>query len=161
MCGCFCSSDPLAYKNKFKEKTKGICKSHEHMLIYSNLYWREYEKNEGFKCNNCEISINNNGCFHCRKCKYTLCPKCFDDLGGTITNDFQVNQKGQIDRHRHILNYVDINMRNVPLMGFPTFQCKFCKGFFLMEDAESWNCNRCGYDICDKCFIENGGKIIH
>ena len=159
MCGSCCTTDPLEFKNKYKEKNKGICKAHEHMLIYSNFYWREYE-GEGFICNICNTKMNNNGSFHCRRCKYTLCPKCFYDLGGEISNDFQVNQKGRIDKHKHILNYIDLNKRNIPASNYPTFKCRLCKGFFMMEDAESWNCERCGYDICDKCFIENGGKII-
>ena len=158
MGGC-CSTDPLEYKTKYKEKIKGICKSHEHLLIYSNFYWREYE-GEGFVCNNCNINIKNNGCFHCRKCKYTLCPKCFDDLRGTISNDFQVNQKGQMNRHKHILTYINLNSRNISSTHYPAFTCPICKGYFLMEESDSWNCSRCGIDICDKCFIENEGKII-
>ena len=160
MCGCFCSSDnPNAYRNKYKEKDKGICKAHPHMLLYSNFYWREY-KDQGFVCSICQEKMNNNGCFHCRKCNYTLCPKDFYNLDGKISNDFQVGQRGQINRHKHILTYMDINSRNIPLTSTPTYKCTFCSAYFLMEYAESWNCPRCGYDICDKCFIENGDKII-
>ena len=44
MCGCCTSNNPWEYKNKYKEKDKGICKQHEHMLIYSNFYWKQYNK---------------------------------------------------------------------------------------------------------------------
>ena len=157
--GTCCGTDPLVYKTKYKEKYKGICKAHEHMLIYSNYYWREYE-GEGFVCDNCEENINYNGCFNCRKCQYNLCPKCFDDLGGEISNSYQPNQKGTINNHSHILTYMDLTLRNIQATLNPTFQCKLCKGFFLMEDVEAWNCPRCGIDVCDKCFRENKGKII-
>ena len=40
------------------------------------------------------------------------------------------------------------------------FCITICGGFFLMEAVNAWNCPRCGYDYCDKCFIENNGKII-
>ena len=157
--GSCCESDPKAFRNKYKEKEKGITNLHEHMLIYSDLYWREYS-NEGFTCNKCNEPINNNGCFHCRKCNYSLCPRCFYDSNGEISNDYQVNQKGQIERHKHILIYRDINSRNIPITYNPTFKCRICGAFFLMEYAEAWNCTKCGYDICDKCFKENGGVII-
>ena len=159
MCGCCSSNDPLAYRNKYKEKEKGICSYHEHMLIYSNYYWREYYEKE-FTCSICQIKMNNNGYFLCRKCNYALCPKCFYYSDGKISNDFQVGLKGQISRHKHILTYMDLNARNIPVTTIPTYTCPYCKGVFLMEYAESWNCSRCGYDICDKCFIENDGKII-
>ena len=55
---------------------------------------------------------------------------------------------------------MDLTARNIPVTTIPTYTCPYCKGVFLMEYAESWNCSRCGYDICDKCFIENDGKII-
>ena len=158
MGGC-CSTDPLAYKTKYKEKDIGIIKHHQHMLVYSNFYWREY-RDEGFKCAACETLIGNNGCFHCRACNYSICPKCFDDTGGDITNEFNVNQKGRIDRHQHILEYKDIISRNIPIIARPNYICKICQGNFLMEYVNAWNCPRCGYDFCEKCFYENGGKVI-
>ena len=156
--GC-CESDARVYKNKYKEKDKGITELHEHMLIYSSFYWREY-KDEGFVCNQCNQNIYNNGCFHCRRCFYSLCSKCFYDSGGEISNEYQVSQKGQISNHKHILTFLDANSRNIPITSNPTFKCHICKGIFLMEYAESWNCIRCGLDICEKCFKENKGEII-
>ena len=158
MCGC-CNTNPNEYRNKYKEKQKGIVEYHPHMLVYSNYYWREYV-GEGFKCGKCGTLIGNSGCFHCRACNYSICPKCFDDTGGDITNEFNVNQKGRIDRHQHILEYKDIISRNIPITARPNYVCKICGGFFLMEAVNAWNCPRCGYDYCDKCFIENNGKII-
>ena len=158
MGGC-CSTDPAAYKFKYKEKEKGICKAHQHMLIYSNYYWRDYNE-ESLICKNCNNKIGNNGCFYCRTCHYSLCPRCFDNLGGDISNEFQINQKCKIDRHQHILEYKDVISRNIPITARPNYFCKICGGNFLMEYVEAWNCPRCGYDYCDKCFIENGGKII-
>ena len=29
-----------------------------------------------------------------------------------------------------------------------------------MEYVDAWNCPRCGYDYCEKCFKENGGEVI-
>ena len=157
--GC-CESDPQFYRNKYKEKDKGITTLHEHMLVYSNFYWREYKDSQGFICNQCNENINNNGCFLCRTCNYSLCTKCFYNSNGEISNDFQVNQKGRIDKHNHILTYLDAISRNIPLTYHPTYECRICKSLFLMEYVESWNCPRCAYDICDKCFKENKGKII-
>ena len=158
MGGC-CSTDPLAYKTKYKEKDIGIIKHHQHMLVYSNFYWREY-RDEGFKCAACETLIGNNGCFHCRACNYSICPKCFDELKGKLTNKYQVNQKGRLNRHQHILEYKDIISRNIPIIARPNFICKICQRNFLMEYVNAWNCPRCGYDFCEKCFYENGGKVI-
>ena len=158
MGGC-CSTDPLAYKTKYKEKDIGIIKHHQHMLVYSNFYWREY-RDEGFKCAACETLIGNNGCFHCRACNYSICPKCFDELKGKLINKYQVNQKGRFNRHQHILEYKDIISRNIPIIARPNYICKICQGNFLMEYVNAWNCPRCGYDFCEKCFYENGGKVI-
>ena len=158
MGGC-CSTDPLAYKTKYKEKDIGIIKHHQHMLVYSNFYRREY-RDEGFKCAACETLIGNNGCFHCRACNYSICPKCFDELKGKLTNKYQVNQKGRFNRHQHILEYKDIISRNIPIIARPNYICKICQGNFLMEYVNAWNCPRCGYDFCEKCFYENGGKVI-
>ena len=158
MCGC-CTSDSLSYRTKYKEKQKGICTSHQHMLVYSNFYWRDFIDKELF-CNNCNSSLGNCGFFRCRTCNYNLCPRCFDDIGGEIANKFQVNQKGQINKHPHILEYKNLIVRNIPITARPSFICKICGGHFLMEYVDAWNCPRCGYDYCDKCFSENGGIII-
>ena len=158
MCGC-CQTDPIAYKTKYKEKEKGIVKYHPHILIYSNFYWRDYG-GDGFICNQCEKVIGNSGCFHCSTCKCTLCPKCFDDLNGEISNEFQVNQKGKIVSHPHILEYKDIISRKIPITARPFYTCKICQAKFPMEYVEAWNCPRCGYDYCEKCFMENGGEVI-
>ena len=55
MCGC-CTTNPNEYRNKYKEKEKGIVEYHPHMLVYSNYYWREYV-GEGFKCGRCGTCI--------------------------------------------------------------------------------------------------------
>ena len=41
MCGC-CTTDSLSYRTKYKEKQKGIISQHQHMLVYSNFYWRDF-----------------------------------------------------------------------------------------------------------------------
>ena len=159
MCGC-CTTDPLSYQKKYKEKETGIIKYHQHMLVYSNYYWKDYV-DPGFKCERCDILLGNSGFFHCRSCNFSLCPKCFDDIGGEIiSNEFHVNQKGRIDKHNHILEYKDLISRNIPITARANYYCKICGGNFLMENVNAWNCPRCGYDYCDKCFLDNGGKII-
>ena len=158
MCGC-CESEPLAYKNKYKEKEKGITKIHQHMLVYSSFYWKEHSS-EGVVCSLCNYNLDNSGYFRCKSCCYYLCPKCFYDSGGEISNEFQVNQKGRINCHQHILIYKDIIVRKIPLFANPNYFCKGCGAEFMMEYVESWNCPRCGVDFCDKCFIENEGTII-
>ena len=158
MCGC-CESEPSAFKNKYKEKEKGITKLHPHMLIYSNFYWKEYPP-EGMKCISCSFDLSHCGSFKCRSCSYYLCPKCFYYSSGDISNDFQVNQKGRLNLHQHILIYQDVISRNIPITANPLFVCKGCGAEFLMEYAESWNCPKCGIDFCDKCFIDNKGEII-
>ena len=158
MCGC-CTTDSLSYRTKYREKQKGIVPSHQHMLIYSNFYWRDFIDKE-LICVFCNTPIGNSGFFRCITCNYNLCPKCFDEFGGEIANKFQVNQKGQIDRHPHILEYKNFIVRGIPITARPSFVCKICQGQFLMEYVDAWNCPRCGYDYCDKCFSENGGKII-
>ena len=157
MCGC-CTTDS-SYRTKYKEKQKGIISQHQHMLIYSNFYWRDFIDKE-LICVFCNTPIGNSGFFRCITCNYNLCPKCFDEFGGKIANKFQVNQKGQIDRHPHILEYKNFIVRGIPITARPSFVCKICGGQFLMEYVDAWNCPRCGYDYCDKCFSENGGKII-
>ena len=129
------------------------------MLVYSNFYWRDFIDKE-LICVFCNTPIGNSGFFRCITCNYNLCPKCFDEFGGKIANKFQVNQKGQIDRHPHILEYKNFIVRGIPITARPSFVCKICGGQFLMEYVDAWNCPRCGYDYCDKCFSENGGKII-
>ena len=158
MCGC-CTTDSLSYRTKYKEKQKGIISQHQHMLIYSNFYWRDFIDKE-LICVFCNTPMRNSGFFRCITCNYNLCPKCFDEFGGKIANKFQVNQKGQIDRHPHILEYKNFIVRGIPITARPSFVCKICGGQFLMEYVDAWNCPRCGYDYCDKCFSENGGKII-
>ena len=158
MCGC-CTTDSLSYRTKYKEKQKGIISQHQHMLIYSNFYWRDFIDKE-LICVFCNTPIGNSGFFRCITCNYNLCPKCFDEFGGKIANKFQVNQKGQIDRHPHIVEYKIFIVRGIPITARPSFVCKICGGQFLMEYVDAWNCPRCGYDYCDKCFSENGGKII-
>ena len=157
MCGC-CTTDS-SYRTKYKEKQKGIISQHQHMLVYSNFYWRDFIDKE-LICVFCNTPIGNSGFFRCITCNYNLCPKCFDEFGGKIANKFQVNQKGQIDRHPHILEYKNFIVRGIPITARPSFVCKICGGQFLMEYVDAWNCPRCGYDYCDKCFSENGGKII-
>ena len=157
--GC-CELDPISLKKKYKESDKGISKLHEHMLIYSNIYWKEYNDDESFICNQCNDKISSNGCFLCRKCNYALCSKCFYSSKGKIANDFQTNKKGQINDHKHILTCRDIHSRNIPLAFNPTYKCHICGAIFLMDTVESWNCPKCGYDICDKCFKENKGIIV-
>ena len=158
MCGC-CETDSISYRTKYKEKQKGVISYHQHMLVYSNFYWRDFIDKE-LVCNRCNNSIGNCGCFRCRTCDLNVCPKCFDDLDGTILNKYQVNQKGQIDKHPHILEYKNVIVRKIPITARPLFVCKICQGQFLMEYVDAWNCPRCGYDYCDKCFEENAGRII-
>ena len=157
--GACCEVDPSAFRNKYKEKEKGITKFHPHMLVYSNFYFKEYSP-EGVLCNSCSYNLGNQGYFKCRSCKYNLCPKCFYDSNGEISDEFRVNQKGRMNRHQHILIYKDIMIRNIPITANPSYQCDGCGAEFLMEYTDAWNCPRCGIDFCDKCFIENEGEII-
>ena len=143
MGGC-CSPSP---RSKYKDKSKGICNSHEHLLIYS------YEEID-FTCNNCHNNFHNFYRFYCRTCKYSLCSKCFDKLGGYISNKFQVNQKGKISMHNHSLCY------EIPNSNYTGFKCFICEAVFLKKESPLWNCPKCEKKICDKCFIEYHGELI-
>ena len=160
MCGCCESKKPIDDKSKYQEKDKGIVLTHQHMLIYSNFYWKNSE-GKSFTCCRCNKIITNYGSFYCKKCNYIICTDCFDILNGEIFNEYFVNQVGTLDSHKHILTYLDVNSRNIPITKYPHFTCKICDSNFLMEEANSWNCARCGIDICEKCFKDNGGRVIH
>ena len=157
----------IFFIKKFKEQTNIQSITDKFLLEYPALkkdkklvaFFIDFIDKE-LVCNRCNNSIGNCGCFRCRTCDLNVCPKCFDDLDGTILNKYQVNQKGQIDKHPHILEYKNVIERKIPITARPLFVCKICQGQFLMEYVDAWNCPRCGYDYCDKCFKENGGRII-
>ena len=149
--------------NKYKYEEKGTNEKHNHMLIFSNGPMRDNKKD--FYCNVCSKHYENVGSFHCILCNYNMCRECFDYSGGIIFNIYQDGQRGQINSHsEHVLVYGKSNNKGVKGLSYggeKLYSCKICGASFLLKYIKCWSCPLCEYDICDKCFNENGGIIYN
>ena len=147
--------------NNYKYEEKGKNEKHKHMLIYSSPEMRD-NKNDFF-CNCCSKDFKGVGSFYCVSCNYNMCKECFDYSGGIIINLYKDGQKGQVQSHNeHVLIYGKTNNKGQPglsLGGKSLYGCKMCGATFLADYVKCWSCPKCEYDVCDKCFNENGGTI--
>ena len=151
-----CESD-----SKYRYEEKGVNEKHNHMLIFSNPCMRNNKPD--FICDCCSKEFKNIGSFHCITCNFNICRECFDYSGGIIYNTFTEGQKGQIKSHEeHVLIYGKSNSKGVvglTCSGKKLYACKICGAHYFIDFIKCWSCPLCDYDVCDKCFKENGGVI--
>ena len=98
---------------------------HEHQLNF-----------EGRLDENCKIclkKVGENGGYKCKECPIVLCLNCSQKI-------FYGNKKKQIHQHDLILR--DRN----------SWTCDSCKTSYM--DNASFFCEKCDFDVCDKCYIE-------
>ena len=98
---------------------------HEHPLNFE-------EKIEN-KCKICLQNIGDKGGYKCNDCPIILCIDCSQRI-------FYGTKKKQL--HEHDLLLKDRN----------SWHCNLCKTNYL--DNASFYCEKCDFDICDKCFLE-------
>ena len=137
--------------------------SHSHPLILLSGSSRKYSGN-GWYCSICnnkkDYYFDNMYSFHCKKCKYDLCYKCifehdYREVNKKMENHVAKGKKVYVTQHEHCLllsgkddRYKDkLNEKDSHYRWF----CDICKVTFN-EYIDSFHCNKCGYDVCSKCF---------
>ncbi len=89
---------------------------------------------EGWVCELCDDKIRNPATksYHCSKCYYDVCEKCFLYISTRIPNT---------SLHNHEIN---LEIRNLEWM------CNICEKDYYKR--RSWHCDICEFDVCVNCY---------
>ena len=113
------------YQPQFQQPQPEPESHHEHPL--------NFEGKIEDKCKICLQNIGDKGGYKCGDCPIILCIDCSQKI-------FYGNKKKQI--HEHELMLKDRN----------SWHCNLCNKNYM--DNASFYCEKCDFDACDKCFIE-------
>ena len=159
--GCICQPTKEKINPKYIEE-KGVNEKHSHLLLFCEPNMR---KNAAiFECFCCKKIFNNTGSFHCITCGFNLCRECFNYTGGLIYDKIQEGKKGIVSTHpEHELIYGRSNSKGKIVSNLNNntlYKCNNCNIMFLINYCKCWSCNKCEFNICDKCFKDLLGKEI-
>eukprot|EP01125_Pyxidicula_operculata_P011563 TRINITY_DN3789_c0_g1_i1.p1 TRINITY_DN3789_c0_g1~~TRINITY_DN3789_c0_g1_i1.p1 ORF type:complete len:298 (-),score=36.15 TRINITY_DN3789_c0_g1_i1:470-1363(-) len=125
-----------------------LVRTHMHQLVrvyYTNGGTKYFS---GYNCNFCKKKNASTDRWFCSACDYNLCEPCmkFQLRLGRVLLD--------VNNHPHQLQNVFKNAGNP---GYEKgFKCDACEGG---EGDTRWWCAECGFDLCEKCAIDNSAPI--
>eukprot|EP01084_Bolivina_argentea_P147658 258304_1 len=119
-------------------------------------------KRYGFSCDGCgDSALPTDSLYGCRQCNYDLCETCVIKQNNDSDEDenesiVKCKRCEQNNKDRELIYATPHELIEIDSGYMFGFACNICRKSF--DDAGSYNCKYCNYDLCRDCYhkVKNG-----